>query len=337
MSAVQRRRLIALVALAAAIVGVIVLVSGSGSSQSSAPGTRSRGHAAPEKPAHLQVRRAGWSLPAPLSGEAVVDRGDTLLVIGGVDSADVSTRSVIYIDPKTGENGPFGSLSQPLHDAAAAPVPSGVLVFGGGAASTTADVQRLVPGGTGEVVGSLPAPTSDLSAVSTDGTAYVLGGYDGQTTVSSVLATGDGHRLTQVARLPVPVRYAAVALQGKEIYAIGGELSDGRDSSAIQAVDLLTGQSTIVGRLPQTLAHASAVMLRGHVYVLGGRLAGSTSDRIFRFDPQSAAVTAAGHLPAPLQNAAATVIRGTGYLVGGLDPAGAPVAGVIEVRLSGEP
>ena len=264
-------------------------------------------------------------------------RGGSLLVIGGVDSTDTSTSAILHVDPRTGENGPFGSLSQPLHDAASAAVPSGVLVFGGGSASTTSEVQRLVPGGVAAAVGSLPAPASDLSAVSADGTAYVLGGYDGQSTVDTVLATPDGHRLTQVARLPVAVRYPAVALQGRTIYAFGGELAGGQDSTAIQAVDLDTGSATVAGRLPQTLAHASAVTLGGRIYLLGGRLAGSTSDRIFRFDPQSRTVAAAGRLPGAVQNAAAGVVGGTGYLIGGLDPAGAPLAGVVEMRLTGEP
>jgi hypothetical protein len=41
--------------------------------------------------------------------------------------------------------------------------------------------------------------------------AYILGGYDGTNPIDSVLATPDGSSFTQVAKLPVPARYLAVA------------------------------------------------------------------------------------------------------------------------------
>jgi hypothetical protein len=142
-----------------------------------------------------------------------------------------------------------GALSQPLHDAAATALPAGVLVFGGGSTTTIAEVERLVPGQVGEVVGRLPAARSDLSAVTVDGSAYVLGGYDGQRTVGAILRTSDGAKLKTISQLPVRVRYAAVASLGRKIYAFGGEESSGADSAAIQMLDTATGRVSVVGHL----------------------------------------------------------------------------------------
>jgi hypothetical protein len=272
-----------------------------------------------------------------VSGEAVAARGRSLLVIGGLDRNDVSIDSIVRLDGESGAAEPAGTLSQPLHDAAATALPGGVLVFGGGSTTTIADVERVVPGGSGEVVGELPVARSDLSAVTVGGRAYVLGGYDGQETVGAILRTSDGAKLETVAQLPVPVRYAAVATRGRRIYAFGGEESSGVDSAAIQMLDTQTGRASVIGRLPGPLAHASAIELGGRIYVLGGRLDGSTTDRILRFDPAHGSAAPAGRLPSPVQNAAAGVAGGVGYLIGGLSPREETLSSVVTLTLAPGP
>jgi hypothetical protein len=272
-------------------------------------------------------------LPAPISGEAVVAAGNELLVIGGLDEGDSSTDEVTRLDPASGAASSAGALSQPLHDVAATKVAAGVLVFGGGSATTTAEVQRLVPGGTGQAVGELPVPRSDLSAVTIDGAAYVLGGYDGEGTVGAVLRTRDGTRLETVGRLRVPVRYTALVALDRVIYAFGGEETSGADTAVIQRFDTATGRTSVVGRLPGTLAHASAVVLEGRIYILGGRFDGRTSDRIMRFEPGPERTRRVGRLPAPVQNAAAGVVAGAAYLVGGLSPAETPLSSIVMLDL----
>jgi len=267
----------------------------------------------------------------------VVPQGSDLLVIGGLDESDVSTAAVTRLDPASGSDRAAGELSEPLHDIAATEVPGGVLVFGGGSATTTDEIQRLVPGGAGEAVGRLPVPRSDLSAVTVGGSAYVLGGYDGEQTVGEIVRTRDGSSLEAVAKLPVAVRYAAVFALGPTIFALGGEESSGADTSAIQAFDTRSGRASVIGHLPGPLAHASAVVLGGRAYLLGGRLNGSTSDQILRFDPAKGTATPAGHLPEPVQNAAATVVGGVGYLVGGLTPEETPLSAVVALRLVPQP
>jgi hypothetical protein len=325
------RRVAAALGLAA-----IAILGGCGSSGSS-DGTASsapKEETSPARPLKLRVDRSPHPLPAPVSGEAVVPQAKSLLVIGGLDHSGASIDSIVRFDGESGSTGSAGTLSQPLHDAAATALPGGVLVFGGGSSTTIAEVERLVPRATGEVVGELPVARSDLSAVTVGGRAYVLGGYDGQETVGAILRTSDGAKLETVARLPVPVRYAAVTAQGRRIYAFGGEESGGADSAAIQMLDTATGRASVIGRLPGSLAHASAIELGGRLYVLGGRLEGSTTDRIMLFDPARGTAAPAGRLPFPVQNAAAGVVGGVGYLIGGLSPAEEPLSSVVTLRLT---
>jgi hypothetical protein len=331
-----RRRAVAALVVTALLAGSAAGCGSSGSgSRSSHPGgsTAAAQRETPSRPRRLEVKTLPHHLPAPVSGEAVVPQGKDLLVTGGLDESDVSVAAVTKFAPVTGAARPVGELSEPLHDIAAAAVPSGVLVFGGGSATTTAEVQRLVPGGVGEAVGRLPVPRSDLSAVTVGGSAYVLAGYDGEQAVGAILKTSDGSKLETVASLPVPVRYAAVAALGPSIYAIGGEESSGADSTAIQAFDTRTDRAAVVGHLAAPLAHASAVVLGGRIYILGGRLAGSTTGQILRLDSTKGTTKAAGRLPEPIQNAAAAAVGGTGYLVGGLTPEETPVASVVTLRL----
>lgn len=310
---------------------------GSGSlSTAASPAGRKKAvqQAPPPRPLKLHVKSASIQLPAPVSGETVVPEGKSILVIGGLDGSDVSVASVLRLDPGSGRTSLAGSLSQPLHDAAAAALPGGVLVFGGGSAATIDEVERLVPGGSGEVVGRLPVAASDLTAVTVGGRAYVLGGYDGQETVGAILQTRDGAHLKVVGQLPVAVRYPAVVADGPTIYAFGGEESSGADSSAIQAFDTRTGRAMVVGHLAGTLAHASAIDLGGRIFILGGRLDGSTTDRILRFDPPHGTAVPVGHLPEAIQNAAATVLGGTGYLIGGLTAGESPVASIVTLGMA---
>ena len=90
----------------------------------------------------------------------------------------------------------------------------------------------------------------------------MLGGYDGSEPIDSVLATTDGSAFTQVATLPAPARYMAVATLGGVIYAFGGESANGEASDAIQAIDPKAETARVVGHLPEPLSHAARVRPR---------------------------------------------------------------------------
>ncbi len=299
------------------------------------------GHSSPaEAPAKtvLVVRRAA-PLPVPISGESVVGLSGGPLILGGLDSGEASVSGVFQLDATGAHLKQAGELVGPLHDAAAATLGDRVLVFGGGAETSSGEVQALpAPGGSvssgvlARVVGRLPTPRSDLSAVAIGERAYLLGGYDGQAPLGSVLATADGGSFTEVATLPAPARYMAVAASGGKIYAFGGELASGRPSDAIQEVDPRRDAAHVVGHLPQPTSHAAAVELGGHVYLLGGEANGVVSDRIWRFDPANGTIAPAGRLPLPVAYGAATAVGSTAYLIGGKGADGSALRSVVVLR-----
>jgi N-acetylneuraminic acid mutarotase len=304
-------------------------------SDNSSPTARNQ---APPRRKHRQLRPiarlASHGLPAALSGEAVLGLPGRILVIGGLDSSDVSTSDVLELRTATGRFTPLGSLSEPRHDTAAAALGGKFLVFGGGSLTELDSVESL-SGGSSRVIGRLPTTRSDLSAVTVAGRVYVLGGYDGRLPLGPVLQTTDGRHFNADGELPVPFRYAAVAAIGRTIYTFGGELAGGVDSDAIQAIDTRSGRARVIGHLNRPLSHASAVVLGERIYVLGGRSGENPTDEILSFEPSTERLRSAGHLPFPITNAAATDVGDSGYLIGGLDAEGGSLASVIEVHLVG--
>jgi hypothetical protein len=318
--------------LLALIAGLFFIFRAGGDSSSTARNTPL------SLPKHRQLRPvarlAPHMLPIALSGEAALGLPGRILVIGGLDSSDVSTSEVLELRTATGRLTHLGSLSEPRHDTAVAALGGKVLVFGGGSLTELDSVESL-SGGSPQAIGRLPTTRSDLAAIAVAGRVYVLGGYDGQLPLRPVLQTIDGRHFTAVGRLPVPFRYAAVAAIGRTIYTFGGELASGLDSDAIQAIDTRSGRAKVIGHLHRPLSHASAVVLGGRIYVLGGRSGENPTDEILSFDPSTERLRSAGHLPFPVTNAAATGVGDIGYLIGGLDAEGGSLASVIEVRVNG--
>jgi hypothetical protein len=335
----SRRRLRLLIPIGIVILVVVGLATGGGSgggnspSAGSAPATRT-----------VLVARPSRPLPAPISGEAVVATKNGPLILGGLDSSSASASGVFLLDSGSGKLSEAGSLTGPLHDAAATMLGEQVLVFGGGTETSTDAVQALsAPGGivqagtNAEATGRLPSVRSDLSAVTIGKIAYVLGGYDGAKPIDSVLATTDGSSFTEVAKLPAPGRYLAVATLGGRIYAFGGETASGSASNAIQEVDPKAGTAQVVGHLPTAVAHASAVVLAGNIYVLGGEAGGSPTAQIWRFEPGKKSVSAAGRLPQPISGGGATAIGSAAYLIGGAGPGEATLASVVKLTVEHKP
>ena len=333
MSRARRRGLLRLALLVASVIVLVVAISRLGGSGGSKTGSASAGRAAGGAPtARLRATISAVRLPRPLHGETVAPTADGLLMIGGADRSDASTRQVLLLDSRTGRTSPAGTLIQPMHDSAAVTLSQRTMVFGGGASTTLDTVQELTPGAVARQIGRLPDPVSDLSAVEAGGAAYLVGGYDGQTPVASVLRTTDGRGFTRVGRLPTSVRYTTVAAIGDRIYAFGGELAGGADTDAIQEYEISSARTLTAGHLPDPLSHASSVVLNGSIYLLGGRRNGAASDRILRFDPSGNIAVRAGRLPAPVFDAAAGTVSGVGYLVGGIGAAGTSLDSIIVVH-----
>jgi PQQ-like domain len=284
-------------------------------------------------PQALQITPAAYQLPWGISGEVVLARGGDLLIIGGLSQRSVTTAAVTQLNPVTGRTARVGRLAGASRDAAGALLGGQPFLFGGGVTSSISAVQSLRPGHTAAVAGQLPGPRSGLSSVTLGPAAYLVGGYDGASYDAAVLRTTNGTSFTTVAKLPVPVRYAAVAGTGNDIWVFGGQTPAGPTSS-IQRVDITAGRAAVVGHLPAALSGATAFTLGGRIFVAGGRAAGSgrASRAVLAFDPASRTVTAEGMLPVGVSNAASAVVGGTALVVGGYD-GHRPLPSITQVRL----
>ncbi|MDA8277823.1 MAG: hypothetical protein M0Z45_06485 [Actinomycetota bacterium] len=267
---------------------------------------------------------ASATLPAPTERSSVVATKNGLMNLGGLNASGTSTASTYSIDLITKSKsktisvkfGPSTNLQIPSHDAAAAFLGNAAYLFGGGQASTIGTVEKLQAGAV-SVTGNLPKPRSDLSLVQTQSTAYLVGGYNGSVLDPNVLSTTNGQTFNTVGQIVYPVRYGAAALFDGTMYIFGGE-SGGTVTTNIQAINLESGQSEIVGQLPVALQGASADVLNGKIYVIGGATtSGSMTSGIYQFDPTTAMVTVAGNLPTPLGFSGSSVYGDHIVIVGG--------------------
>jgi N-acetylneuraminic acid mutarotase len=207
-----------------------------------------------------------------------------------------------------------------------------VYFFGGGDIGSSSAIQRVEAPGRTVRAGSLPIAASDVAAATIGATAYVVGGFTGTRALNTVVAWRPGRDATVVARLPRPLRYAAVATAGQRLVISGGTsgLAARRE---VFSVDPTTGAVRQIALLPRPLTHAGAAPLNGVVYVVGGRGSDLKSQRaeVLGIDPISGAVTRAGTLPHGLSDAGVTAVGNRILIAGGQDATGAMRAEVLEM------
>jgi hypothetical protein len=279
--------------------------------------TATRPEASPTSAApSLRAVTVEWQLPEARSRAVAFADGASILLAGGLTSAG-TTGSILEITIASGEVTPIGELQAPVHDAGGALIAGAPAVVGGGHTAPGAAVQGIRDG-TVTLLGELPHARADLSVVDLDAMTYVVGGGTTTRRDPAVLGTSDGATFVVVARLPVPVRYAAVAVVGRSIIVVGG--TDGSsDRTEIQSIDPVSGSARVIGHLPAGLSHAAALVIERRLLILGGRSRGHPTDQVLEIDPNAGTATAVGHLPRAASDVAAVVIDGVGYLIGGED------------------
>ena len=278
----------------------------------------------------LRVARAGFRLPVALGREVAISDGTDVVVAGGLVSGDSSLGTAYRIDPRRGRSAPMPDLPVPVHDASGGVAGAHPLVIGGGNATEQSTVQGY-DGNRWRVVGHLPQPRSDSVAATVAGRVLVLGGYAGTRPAEpDILSTFDGASWNVIGTLAVPVRYAASAVADHAVWLFGGQVGDAMQR-AIQRIDPITGQTRVVGRLPVPTGHAVAMPLDGRILIVGGRTSPDVlTDRMWWFDPATAAVTRAGRLRDPLADAAVARSGRRYFLIGGETPS-AVTSGVLSV------
>jgi YVTN family beta-propeller protein len=262
---------------------------------------------------------AAGRLSAPLQDAAGVAVGRRIVLVGGLDAGDLSTRDVRVV--RAGRARTIARVAHPFHDAAAVALGRSAYVFGGGDGVRQLDgILRVDPSsGASRAVGRLPAPSSDHSAAAVGGTAYVVGGYTGSAWLDTIVAWRPGARARIVAHLPTPLRYAAVAAAAGKLVVAGGSVPDGSASRRVYVFDPATRLVRRIGALPAPTTHAAAASFGGDVLVIGGRGArpGTASRAIVAVDPLTRRIRRAGRLPQPLSDATAVALRRTVLVAGG--------------------
>ncbi len=162
--------------------------------------------------ARIRIREVA-ELPAPVQDAAVAVIGDRAYAFGGLDSGGGSTTAVSVVRGSSVRSA--GRLPLAIHDAAAAPGGRGrLVVLGGGQVASYAGIAAFDPATGGvRIVGRLPTPLSDLSVATVGGTTYAVGGFTGAAWSDGIVSV-DGGQARRVARLPIGLRYAAVAALG---------------------------------------------------------------------------------------------------------------------------
>ena len=247
------------------------------------------------------------------------------MLLGGLTAQDTSTNTILVA--RAGGAGQRGRLPGALHDAAAVRLGRAVYLFGGGNGLSQLDsIVRVDPvsGATADA-GRLPAPSSDQAAAAVGQTAYVVGGYTGRQWLDTIVAWRAGSPARIVARLPSPVRYAAVTAVDGQVVIAGGSLPNGTASAAVLEFSPATGKVTRIGRLPAPTTHASAAGLGDVAYVIGGRGAavGTPTARVVAVDLERRQVRRSGRLASPRSDLAAVGLGNEILLAGGRGPGGA--------------
>ncbi|MCB0065373.1 MAG: hypothetical protein KDE19_24780, partial [Caldilineaceae bacterium] len=117
----------------------------------------------------------------------------------------------------------------------------------------------------------------------------------------------------------------AVVRVDDELYAIGGETTDGHTVANVDAYNLQINEWRVRTSLPMALANVAAAPLGQRIYVAGGSTeaidkdTSTISDKFWMYDITSDSWTQIGQLPYPLAGAELLAIDNALYLIGGWD------------------
>lgn len=269
----------------------------------------------------LDLKVSAWRrLPTPIQDPATTAVAGHALLIGGARRADVPTSLVLAAARRDRR---LGSLPYAVDDAAAATLAGRTYLIGGGQPAFS---EILSVGGSGQpsVVGYLPVSASDVAAATVDNTVYVVGGFTGTRPLATIVAWSGSSTSRVVARLPHPLRSAAVAAADGRLVIAGGTDRVGATRD-VYSFDPATGRVRKIALLPRPVTNAAAATLDGRVYVIGGRgtARGTQTAQITAIDPLSGRVWSAGRLPVALSDAGAAAVGQRLIAAGGRERNGA--------------
>ncbi|NTV63609.1 MAG: LuxR family transcriptional regulator [Oscillochloris sp.] len=105
----------------------------------------------------------------------------------------------------------------------------------------------------------------------------------------------------------------------QKLYVIGGQI-DNTSSAALDRYDPVSDRWISLPNKPTALGHASAIILRGNIYVPGGENAqGKVSDLLEIYDPREQRWIQGISMPSPRSRYALVAWEGLLYVIGGWD------------------
>ena len=217
-------------------------------------------------------------------------------------------------------------LPEPRTEVAAAPLGGRIVAVGGflesGANSRRVDAYDPARDSWARLP-DLPVSVDHAAAASWRGRLVVVGGYgaDRQPLRAAYLFDGSGWR-----RLPAPpeerAAAAAAATADGRVWVVGGRTRSGLATRAL-SLDLRTLRWRVVPG-PRPREHLAATALRGRVYAIGGRLAGTDTNlgTVQAYNPKTSRWATFPDLPDPRGGTGAAAIAGRVVSVGGESPGG---------------
>jgi N-acetylneuraminic acid mutarotase len=309
---------------------IIIAVSGGGSPVKHV----ARNTTLPTSPAPLLYSgSAALTEALRASSAAPIPGQNAFTLFGGLDANNNATAEVATVSPTQAKS--VGTLPVTLYGAAAVTLGKTEYIFGGATGSLSSSTVELGilsynPTSSASAVteiAHLPSANDGLAAAVIGSTAYVVGGYDGTTTLSAIDAWKPGEaKATQVASLPLPLSYTAVAAVGDRLVIAGGLMASGAASRQIFIFDSRTDKVTrLKEELPTAIFAAAGASLGKLAYVIGGAVPSGSSSTppttlatIYSVNPASGQLARAGTMGIPRGEATAVVVGAkTIYLAGG--------------------
>jgi N-acetylneuraminic acid mutarotase len=274
------------------------------------------------------------NLKSPLSRESCVTQANNQVILaGGVNEYDQSTNLIFSFNPLNLNFSTLGYLKLPTHDAAAGYFPNNVFVYGGGSFSIYNTIEQLnLLNGRVTIAGVLNQPRADLTSIKVNNYLYLIGGYNQNAYQAQILVSSNGTSFSQVGLLPVPVRYGAVAYSKGLIYVFGGIGISGAQVNVIQAFDIKSGTTKVIGYLPVPLSGAYAGSFNNTVFLTGGITQNSANQIIWELKnnklvPQS-------NLPTQSAYGCMAQMGSSFYIFGGENFYGKPLNNIIKINFS---
>jgi hypothetical protein len=333
----RRRRTLAASVLLFIVLIIVIATSGSGGGKLAPPKTHgSTGTTGlSQSPAPLSYTRvATLAEPVRASAAAPYPGKDAMLLLGGIATTDDGTAGIGEVTANSTTL--VGTLPVSLFAAGAVTIGDHVYVFGGASGTQSSPVAERGILSYDPISGSAAVP--EIAQLPTDdfepgvaaigSTVYIVGGFDGAKTLDTLDTWQPGAHASVATRLPVALRYAAVAAVDGRLVIAGGLLANNTASRRVYVYNPATRAfKTLRAELPTGIYAATAVSLGKLVYVIGGGVPTTTATglaprpvaTIYSIDPRSGQVAAAGTLSdGPRVEAAGARVGSTIYLAGGL-------------------